>query len=192
MGLIVTPTNSLISFPIRSNFKEGVNLTEFLLSCYGARKGVIDTAIRTSRAGYLTRRLVDISHFQVISMRDCNTKRGIRVFPLTDMNGKTLVPFAKRRFGRALSNPIQGFGPRNLLINTRLREKARKKYPFALFRSSLLCRAPFFAILRRISFERKIKNKVFLQTSDNIIWKTQKKHLYYTLCQYCYGLSLFD
>jgi DNA-directed RNA polymerase subunit beta' len=116
-GIIIDPIGQLVEYPIRGNFKEGITLVEFLLSCYGARKGIVDTALRTARAGYLTRRLVDIAHFQIISIRDCGTRRGVRLFSLKSLEGHTLVPFTQRRNGRALSSSLPGFGSRNSFYN---------------------------------------------------------------------------
>ncbi|KAI5653708.1 hypothetical protein M9H77_30895 [Catharanthus roseus] len=59
-GLISDPQGQMIDLPIQSNLREGLSLTEYIISCYGARKGVVDTAVRTSDAGYLTRRLVEV------------------------------------------------------------------------------------------------------------------------------------
>ena len=191
--LMVDPIGKLVEYPIRSNFKEGITLTEFLLSCYGARKGIVDTALRTARAGYLTRRLIDIAHFQVISMRDCNTRRGIRLFPLLTQEGRVIVPLSHRRKGRVLSHPIPGFRSRNFFLDTKFAIQVRKDYPYALFRSSLVCRAPFFAALGKLSsFKDKkqiYENKSFLRTSYS---KQRKERRYSRLCQYCYGWSLSD
>jgi hypothetical protein len=192
--LIVDPIGKLVEYPIRSNLKEGITLTEFLLSCYGARKGIVDTALRTARAGYLTRRLIDIAHFQVVSIRDCNTRRGIRLFPLRTQEGRILVPLTQRRKGRALSHPIPGFRSRNFFLDTKFAIQVGKEYPYALFRSSLVCRAPFFASLRQqfSSFGNKkliYEKKSPLRTSSLI---QQKDRRYFRLCQYCYGWSLFD
>ena len=60
-GLMADPNGNIIGYPIRSNFREGLTITEYMISCYGARKGVVDTALRTADAGYLTRRLVDVA-----------------------------------------------------------------------------------------------------------------------------------
>ena len=151
-GLIVDPLGRLVELPIRSNFKEGITLTEFLLSCYGARKGIVDTALRTARAGYLTRRLIDIAHFQVISIRNCNTQQGIRLLSLTNREGRVLIPWVQRRNGRSLAHPLPGLGPRNLLLDANLSKKIGKNYPKVFFRSSLVCRAPFLAALGKLSF----------------------------------------
>ena len=186
-GLIIDPIGNLLNLPIRSNFKEGITLTEFLISCYGARKGIIDTALRTARAGYLTRRLIDITHFQVISIRDCNTRRGIRLFPLINKNSQTIFSLKQRRNGRYLAHPIPNFRHRNLFLNITIRQQIIKKYPFALFRSSLVCRAPFIAALRQL-FKFKKKKVKFNIFSSNF----QEKNRYFTVCQYCYGWNLAD
>jgi DNA-directed RNA polymerase subunit beta' len=65
-GLMSDSSGGVIDFPIRSNFREGLSVTEYAISCYGARKGLIDTALRTADSGYLTRRLVDVAQKLVI------------------------------------------------------------------------------------------------------------------------------
>ncbi|MFA7243771.1 MAG: DNA-directed RNA polymerase subunit beta' [Patescibacteria group bacterium] len=72
-GLVADPTGNIIELPIISNFKEGLSVFEYFVSTHGSRKGRADTALRTSEAGYLTRRLVDVSQDTVITMQDCGT-----------------------------------------------------------------------------------------------------------------------
>ncbi len=76
-GLMAKPSGDIIEFPIKSNFKEGLTIIEFFISTNGARKGLSDTALKTAEAGYLTRRLVDISQDVVINIDDCQTINGI-------------------------------------------------------------------------------------------------------------------
>ena len=76
-GLMSKPNGDIIEFPIKSNFKEGLSIIEFFISTNGARKGLSDTALKTAEAGYLTRRLVDISQDVVINQEDCGTINGI-------------------------------------------------------------------------------------------------------------------
>jgi len=76
-GLMSDPQGQIIDLPIQSNFREGLSLTEYIISCYGARKGVVDTAVRTSDAGYLTRRLVEVVQHIVVRKVDCGTLQGI-------------------------------------------------------------------------------------------------------------------
>ena len=76
-GLMAKPSGDVIEFPIKSNFKEGLSIIEFFISTNGARKGLSDTALKTAEAGYLTRRLVDISQDVVVNEDDCHTINGI-------------------------------------------------------------------------------------------------------------------
>ncbi|NQU17326.1 MAG: DNA-directed RNA polymerase subunit beta' [Candidatus Saganbacteria bacterium] len=76
-GLMADPSGNIIDIPIKTNFKEGLNVTEYFISSYGARKGLVDTALRTADSGYLTRRLVDVSQDVMIVEDDCSTKEGI-------------------------------------------------------------------------------------------------------------------
>jgi DNA-directed RNA polymerase subunit beta' len=76
-GLMAKPSGDIIELPIRSNFKEGLSVIEFFISTNGARKGLADTALKTSEAGYLTRRLVDIAQDVVVNEDDCGTINGI-------------------------------------------------------------------------------------------------------------------
>ncbi len=76
-GLMQKPNGDIIELPIRSNFKEGLSVIEFFISTNGARKGLSDTALKTADAGYMTRRLVDVSQNVVINEEDCGTINGI-------------------------------------------------------------------------------------------------------------------
>lgn len=89
-GLMSDPEGQIIDFPIQSNFREGLTLTEYLISTYGARKGIVDTALRTATAGYLTRRLVDVAQHVIVSQFDCGTYRGIFLFDMKEANKTNL------------------------------------------------------------------------------------------------------
>ncbi|PIP25123.1 MAG: DNA-directed RNA polymerase subunit beta' [Candidatus Nealsonbacteria bacterium CG23_combo_of_CG06-09_8_20_14_all_36_12] len=78
-GLVINPMGQIIELPIKSSFKEGFNVLEYFISTHGARKGTADTALRTSTAGYLTRRLVDVSHEIVTREEDCKDEKGIEI-----------------------------------------------------------------------------------------------------------------
>ena len=78
-GLVSNPKGETIEFPLKSSFKEGMSVLEYFVSTHGARKGSTDTALRTAQAGYLTRRLVDVSQDLIIREEDCHTKRGIEI-----------------------------------------------------------------------------------------------------------------
>ncbi|MGB2762572.1 MAG: DNA-directed RNA polymerase subunit beta' [Minisyncoccales bacterium] len=79
-GLVINPAGQIIELPVKSSFKEGFNALEYFISTHGARKGTTDTALRTSTAGYLTRRLIDVAHEMIITEEDCKNKTGIIVF----------------------------------------------------------------------------------------------------------------
>ena len=104
-GLMAKPKKSsagggeIIENPILSNFKEGLSILEYFISTHGARKGLADTALKTADAGYLTRRLVDVSQDVIVNIKDCETLRGIKVSPLKK-NEEIVETLAERILGR--------------------------------------------------------------------------------------------
>jgi DNA-directed RNA polymerase subunit beta' len=78
-GLVINPAGQVIELPVKSSFKEGFDVLEYFISTHGARKGTADTALRTSTAGYLTRRLVDVAHEVITYDEDCGTTKGIEI-----------------------------------------------------------------------------------------------------------------
>ena len=104
-GLMADPQGEIIDLPIKTNFREGLTVTEYIISSYGARKGLVDTALRTADSGYLTRRLVDVSQDVIIRETDCGTSRGIPVVTMMEGN-KTLIPISSRLLGRAVNEDV--------------------------------------------------------------------------------------
>ncbi len=104
-GLMAKPRKSgdtggaVIENPILSNFLEGLSIQDYFISTHGARKGLADTALKTADAGYLTRRLVDVSQDVVVRQEDCNTLRGIMTKALIE-NDKIIEPLSDRIEGR--------------------------------------------------------------------------------------------
>lgn len=104
-GLMAKPKKStagggeIIENPILSNFKEGLSILEYFISTHGARKGLADTALKTADAGYLTRRLVDVSQDVIVNSEDCETLRGIEVEPLKK-NEEVVETLGERILGR--------------------------------------------------------------------------------------------
>lgn len=144
-GLMSDPQGRIMDFPIQSNFREGLTLTEYVISCYGARKGVVDTALKTATSGYLTRRLVDVAQHVIIRYVDCKTSQGIY---LTDINSgnKTILKLKQRLIGRVLAKPIfsstnQLIGHRNQDITTQLASKIILSKKEVSVRSSLTCQS---------------------------------------------------
>ena len=98
-GLMANASGQTIEIPIKSNFREGLSVLEYFISTNGARKGLADTALRTADSGYLTRRLVDVSHNVIVREVDCGTDEGIEVKAFTD--GKEVIePLKLRIIGR--------------------------------------------------------------------------------------------
>ncbi|MFE1747240.1 DNA-directed RNA polymerase subunit beta' [Coleofasciculus sp. H7-2] len=100
-GLMANPQGEIIGLPIKTNFREGLTVTEYIISSYGARKGLVDTALRTADSGYLTRRLVDVSQDVIVREVDCGTQRGIRLRSMTS-DDRVLIPLSDRLLGRVL------------------------------------------------------------------------------------------
>ena len=102
-GLIANTSGRTIEIPIRSNYREGLNILEYFISSRGARKGLADTALRTADSGYLTRRLVDVSQEVIIRDDDCGCTHGIEVYAIKDGN-EIIEPLEERLYGRYLVN----------------------------------------------------------------------------------------
>jgi DNA-directed RNA polymerase subunit beta' len=110
-GLMAKPKKStsgggeIIENPILSNFKEGLSILEYFISTHGARKGLADTALKTADAGYLTRRLVDVSQDVIVREEDCGTLRGIEVSALKK-NDEIVETLSQRIVGRTSLNDV--------------------------------------------------------------------------------------
>ncbi len=115
-GLMADPSGEIIEIPIRANFKEGLSVLEFFISSHGARKGLADTALRTADSGYLTRRLVDVSHNVIVQEEDCFERLGEQTqgIPVSNLYaGNNIVePLEDRIRGRVsvedIFDPITG------------------------------------------------------------------------------------
>ena len=141
-GLMADPKGQILDFPIRSNFREGLTLTEYLISSYGARKGIVDTALRTANAGYLTRRLVDVAQHVIVSHYDCGTNKGILISDMKE-GSKIIYSLQNRLIGRVLAQDVySSTGPiasRNQEISSELAGKISKVASKVLIRSALTC-----------------------------------------------------
>jgi len=102
-GLILDPLGKIVELPIKSNFREGLSIFEYVASARGSRKGLTDSALKTANAGYLTRRLVDVSHDVIIRGEDCGTKEGILI--VKDETGR-ITTFFDRILGRTAASNI--------------------------------------------------------------------------------------
>jgi len=102
-GLILDPLGKIVELPIKSNFREGLSIFEYVASARGSRKGLTDSALKTANAGYLTRRLVDVSHDVITRADDCATTEGILI--MAEDPGRT-ASFADRILGRFTAEKV--------------------------------------------------------------------------------------
>ncbi|UZH55996.1 DNA-directed RNA polymerase subunit beta' [Salinimicrobium tongyeongense] len=152
-GLMAKPKKStsgggeIIENPILSNFKEGLSILEYFISTHGARKGLADTALKTADAGYLTRRLVDVSQDVIINEEDCGTLRGVDVAPLKK-NEEIVESLGERILGRTALHDVYNPLTNELLVasGVEIDEEIVKKITDAPIesvevRSALTCEA---------------------------------------------------
>ena len=145
-GLVVNPAGKIIDLPIISSYKKGLNVLEYFISTHGARKGTTDTALKTAKAGYLTRRLVDVAQDLIIREGDCQEKKGFRLSKAdVEANGDDLM---KRLTGRTLARELafsSGDGKkiilkRNHILNTEEAEIIKQSEIDEVFiRSPITC-----------------------------------------------------
>jgi len=114
-GLILDPLGKIVELPIKSNFREGLSIFEYVSSARGSRKGLTDSALKTANAGYLTRRLVDVSHDMITREVDCGTKKGIKI--LANDPERTAL-FRDRLIGRNSAENITAAKSRKIIVKT--------------------------------------------------------------------------
>ena len=105
-GLMFATNGRTIEIPIKSNFREGLNILEYFMGAKGSRKSLSDTALRTADSGYLTRRLVDVSQDVIVREIKCDTQEGELVTAVTETDGSMLEPLADRITGRFTMGPV--------------------------------------------------------------------------------------
>lgn len=103
-GQVIDPTGKIIELPIRSNYREGLTSFEYFVGARGARKGLVDTALRTADAGYLTRRLIDVAQDVLIREEDCGTRDSVT---LSKTEETLLVTFTRRLLGRIAAEEVK-------------------------------------------------------------------------------------
>ncbi len=140
-GLVVDPNGKIVELPIKSNFREGLSVFEYVTSSRGSRKGLTDTAIKTADAGYLTRRLVDVAHDLIVRLVDCETTEGIEI-----RKADRPAVFANRIVGRYLVNDVKDAKGKVIavtgdLIDEELATKIDVSVEAVTLRSALTCGA---------------------------------------------------
>ena len=129
-GLVTSPSGEIIELPVKGNFKQGFGVLEYFISTHGVRKGLSDTALRTANAGYLTRRLVDISQDVIITEEDCGDKEGLTV--IKDECERMGFKLADKVRGRFLNSDLLDkkgaiLAKRGEIVTEDLAEKIRKE-----------------------------------------------------------------
>ena len=104
-GLMSDPSGQIMNLPIKKNFREGLTITDYLMSGYGARKGIVDTALKTANSGYLTRRLIDVAQDILIREKDCLTTHAF-LFSISDKDSKDNNIIYNKILGRVLNKSI--------------------------------------------------------------------------------------
>lgn len=147
-GLMADPSGRIIDVPIRSSFREGLDVLEYFLSTHGARKGLADTALRTADSGYLTRRLVDVSQDVIVREDDCGTEEGIYVESIGPKGKNAVEPLSERCIGRFTAEEIVDPESGEVIVenNTLIDRKKMNKIEAAgidkvKIRSNLTCEA---------------------------------------------------
>ena len=146
-GLMSDPSGRIIDRAIGTNFREGLSITDYIISSYGARKGLVDTAIKTADSGYLTRRLVEVAQNIIISELDCKTERGVFLQEgIKEEDDKEFLPLRELLNGRVLATSIFKPGTKELIarrnqqVTTSLVENLIKSnVKKVLVRSPLTC-----------------------------------------------------
>jgi DNA-directed RNA polymerase subunit beta' len=139
-GLVINPAGQIIELPVKSSFKEGFDVLEYFISTHGARKGTADTALRTSTAGYLTRRLVDVSHEIIVTEEDCKDSEGIVILKKdADSIGQN---FVYKLLGKVSLDTIRGICKKGEVIDWEKAEKvASSNIEKIRVRSPLSCKS---------------------------------------------------
>jgi DNA-directed RNA polymerase subunit beta' len=110
-GLVANPRGDMIPRPIKSNFREGLETLEYFIATPGARKGLVDTALRTADSGYLTRRLVDVAQELIVREEDCGSTLGVWVENVAPDTANSRSYLETKLFGRALLNDVELASP---------------------------------------------------------------------------------
>ncbi len=147
-GLMTDPSGKIIDFPIRSSFRDGLSPMEYFISTHGARKGLADTALRTSDSGYLTRRLIDVAQDAIITERDCGTTEGVWISRAND--GGFLPALGERIIGYLAASQVVNPHTGEIIVarNEEINEERTKQITEAgitrvYVRSPLSCQSGF-------------------------------------------------
>jgi DNA-directed RNA polymerase subunit beta' len=159
-GLMANPSGKIIELPIRSSFREGLDVLEYFISTHGARKGNADTALKTADSGYLTRRLVDVSQDVIVREEDCGTHEGYEVSEIKEGN-EVIESLSERLTGRYSAEDIKDPNTGELIV-------ARDSYMDA-------------------KIANKIENLGIKKVKIRSVFTCKSRH---GVCVKCYGMNM--
>ncbi len=172
-GLILDPLGKIVELPIKSNFREGLTIFEYVSSARGSRKGLTDSALKTANAGYLTRRLVDVSHDVIIREEDCGTTDGILMSQ--DEEGRT-SSFGDRILGRYAAEKVVSkktrkeiLKPNEEITEDKVKELMDEGVTQALVRSPITCKLEYGLCAKCYGWDFSTRTKVNLGVPVGVI-----------------------
>ena len=172
-GLILDPLGKIVELPVKSNFREGLSIFEYVASARGSRKGLTDSALKTANAGYLTRRLVDVSHDVIIGKEDCGTTEGILV--TAEDPGRTAA-FKDRILGRFTAEKVVSPKTKKEIVkpNTEMTEDVVKEILDAgvqevVIKSPITCKLEYGLCANCYGWDLSTKRRVELGVPAGVI-----------------------
>ncbi|MBP9716566.1 MAG: DNA-directed RNA polymerase subunit beta' [Candidatus Levybacteria bacterium] len=172
-GLIMDPLGKIIELPIKSNFREGLSIFEYVASARGSRKGLTDSALKTANAGYLTRRLVDVSHDMIIKTEDCGTKNGIKI-SATDPD--RTATFHDRILGRIAAENIVSPKTKKPIVKAgqeitedKVAEIATEDISEAIVRSAITCELKYGMCSNCYGWDYSVRRKVSMGVPVGVV-----------------------
>ena len=148
-GLMTNPNGKIIEIPVKSCFREGLSVLEYFISSHGGRKGLADTALKTADSGYLTRRLVDVSHNVIIRDEDCGDVKGMEIEAIKGLKGEIIESLEDRINGRFspvdITDPATGevIVPANVMISEENAKRIAKVRDKVVIRSVFTCKSKY-------------------------------------------------
>ena len=171
-GLVSNPKGETIELPVRSSLKEGLSVLEYFIATHGARKGTTDTALKTAQAGYLTRRLVDVSQELIVREEDCRAKEGIE---LRREDGKEFnQTFASKLFSRTALDDVK-IGNKivvranEIITKAAAEEIEQSKIDSVIVRSPITCRTLYGVCAKCYGYDLGVNEPVRIGTAVGVI-----------------------
>ena len=172
-GLILDPLGKIVELPIKSNFREGLSIFEYVSSARGSRKGLTDSALKTANAGYLTRRLVDVSHDMIIREQDCGTNKGIVI---KANEAERTAAFIDRIIGRIAAENITSSKSKKAIVKAgdeiteeKSKEIIANDIEEAVVRSPITCELKYGMCATCYGWDFSVKRKVALGVPVGVV-----------------------